>query len=126
MALPTKIEIAQSAKLKPIIEIAAGLGLSPDDIEMYGKYKAKIRLEVYTRNKNKPDGKLIIVTAITPTKFGEGKTTMSIGLAEALGKLGKKNIVVLRQPSLGLDQLPGGVEVKEAAIFRVQGEYFRF
>jgi len=101
MALPTKIEIAQSAKLKPITEIAAGLGLGPDDIEMYGKYKAKIRPEVYTRNKDKPDGKLIIVTAITPTKFGEGKTTMSIGLAEALGKLGKRNIVVLRQPSLG-------------------------
>ena len=101
MALPTKIEIAQSAKLRPITEIAANLGLSPDDIEMYGKYKAKIRPEVYTRNKDKPDGKLIIVTAITPTKFGEGKTTMSIGLAEALGKLGKRNIVVLRQPSLG-------------------------
>ena len=101
MALPTKIEIAQSAKLKPITEIAAGLGLGPDDIEMYGKYKAKIRPEVYKRNLDKPDGKLIIVTAITPTKFGEGKTTMSIGLAEALGKLGKRNIVVLRQPSLG-------------------------
>ena len=101
MALPSKIEIAQSAKLKPITEIAANLGLSPDDIEMYGKYKAKIRPEVYTRNKDKPDGKLIIVTAVTPTKFGEGKTTMSIGLAEALGKLGKRNIVVLRQPSLG-------------------------
>ncbi len=101
MTLPTKIEIAQSAKLKPITEIAANLGLSPDDIEMYGKYKAKIRPEVYLRNKDKPDGKLIIVTAVTPTKFGEGKTTMSIGLAEALGKLGKKNIVVLRQPSLG-------------------------
>ncbi|MGD0803004.1 MAG: formate--tetrahydrofolate ligase [Candidatus Bathyarchaeia archaeon] len=101
MALQTKIEIAQSAKLRPITEIAEGLGLSPDDIEMYGKYKAKIRPEVYLRNKDKPDGKLIIVTAITPTKFGEGKTTMSIGLAEALGKLGKRNIVVLRQPSLG-------------------------
>jgi formate--tetrahydrofolate ligase len=101
MALLTKIEIAQSAKLKPIAEIAASLGLTPDDIEMYGKYKAKIRPEVYQRNKDKPDGKLIIVTAITPTKFGEGKTTMSIGLAEALGKLGKKNIVVLRQPSMG-------------------------
>ena len=101
MALPTKIEIAQSAKLKPIAEIAASLGLTPDDIEMYGKYKAKIRPEVYQRNKDKPDGKLIIVTAITPTKFGEGKTTMSIGLAEALGKLGKQNIVVLRQPSMG-------------------------
>ncbi len=101
MAIPTKIEIAQSAKLKPITEIAATLGLTPDDIEPYGKYKAKISLDVYKRLKDKPDGKIIIVTAITPTKFGEGKTTMAIGLAEALGKLGKRNIVVLRQPSLG-------------------------
>ncbi|MCS7386028.1 MAG: formate--tetrahydrofolate ligase [archaeon GB-1867-005] len=90
-----------SCEMKPIIEIAKMLGLSEDDIELYGKYKAKIKLEVYERLKNKPDGKLIVVTAITPTKAGEGKTTVAIGLGEALGKLGKKNIVVLRQPSLG-------------------------
>ncbi|MCX6643159.1 MAG: formate--tetrahydrofolate ligase [Candidatus Bathyarchaeota archaeon] len=101
MAFPSNIEIAQSAKLKPIKEIAAELGLSEDDIELYGKHKAKISSEVLSRLGDKPDGKIIIVTAITPTKNGEGKTTMSIGLTEALCKLGKKSIVVLRQPSLG-------------------------
>ena len=101
MAIPPDIEIAQSAKLKPITEIASDLGLSEDDIEPYGKYKAKISLDVMKRLKDRPDGKLIIVTAVTPTKTGEGKTTMAIGLAQALGQLGKKNIVVLRQPSLG-------------------------
>jgi formate--tetrahydrofolate ligase len=101
MAIPPDIEIAQGAKLKPVSEIAAGLGLSADDIEPYGKYKAKISLDVYKRLKDKPDGKLIIVTAVTPTRTGEGKTTMAIGLAQALGHMGKKNIVVLRQPSLG-------------------------
>jgi formate--tetrahydrofolate ligase len=101
MAIPSDIEIAQKAKLKPITEIAAGLGLSVDDIEPYGKYKAKISLDVLKRLKDRPEGKLIIVTAVTPTKTGEGKTTMAIGLAQALGHLGKKNIVVLREPSLG-------------------------
>jgi formate--tetrahydrofolate ligase len=101
MAIPPDIEIAQSAKLKPITEIAASLGLAEDDIEPYGKYKAKIKPHVLTDRKGKPDGKLIIVSAVTPTKSGEGKTTMAVGLAQALGKLGKKNIVVLRQPSLG-------------------------
>lgn len=101
MAIPPDIEIAQSAKLKPIIEIAAALGLTEDDIELYGKYKAKINPSVLKNRKDKPDGKLIVVTAVTPTKSGEGKTTMAVGLAQALGQLGKKNIVVLRQPSLG-------------------------
>jgi len=101
MAIPSDIEIAQKAKLKPITEIATGLGLSVDDIEPYGKYKAKISLDVLKRLKDRPDGKLIIVTAVTPTKTGEGKTTMAIGLAQAFGHLGKKNIVVLREPSLG-------------------------
>ena len=101
MAIPPDIEIAQNAKLKPISEIAADLGLSEDDIEPYGKYKAKISLNVLKRLKDRPDGKLVIVTAVTPTRTGEGKTTMAIGLAQALGHLGKKNIVVLRQPSLG-------------------------
>jgi formate--tetrahydrofolate ligase len=100
MAIPPDIEIAQSAKLKPITEIAASLGLAEDDIEPYGKYKAKIKPHVLIDRKGKPDGKLIIVSAVTPTKSGEGKTTMAVGLAQALGKLGKKNIVVLRQPSL--------------------------
>ena len=95
------IEIAQKANLKPISEIANGLSLSDEDIESYGKYKAKIKLEVLDRLKDKPDGKLILVSAITPTRSGEGKTTMTIGLGQALGKLGIKNLVVLRQPSLG-------------------------
>ncbi|MGD2200458.1 MAG: formate--tetrahydrofolate ligase [Candidatus Bathyarchaeota archaeon] len=98
--MPPDIEIAQGAKLKPITEIAAGLGLSEDDIEPYGKYKAKINLNVTKRLKDRPDGKIIVVTAITPTRSGEGKTTMSIGLAQAFGQLNKKNIVVLRQASL--------------------------
>ncbi|MHA2407446.1 MAG: formate--tetrahydrofolate ligase [Candidatus Ranarchaeia archaeon] len=99
--MPSDIEIAQSAKLKPITEIAKDLGLSVDDIEQYGKYKAKVLPEVYQRLKDKPDGKLIVVSAIVPTKTGEGKTTMSVGLALAMHKLNKRNIVVLRQPSLG-------------------------
>jgi formate--tetrahydrofolate ligase len=101
MAIPPDIEIAQSAELKPITEIAADLDLLEDDIEPYGKYKAKISLDVVKRLKDKSDGKLIVVTAITPTKTGEGKTTMAVGLAQALGHIGEKNIVVLRQPSLG-------------------------
>ncbi len=101
MVIPPDIEIAQSAKLKPITEIAAALGLNEDDIEPYGKYKAKINPSVLKDRKGKPDGKLIAVTAVTPTKSGEGKTTMAVGLAQALDQLGKKNIVVLRQPSLG-------------------------
>lgn len=101
MVIPPDIEIAQSAKLKPITEIASSLGLGEDDIELYGKYKAKIKAHVLKDRKDGPDGKLILVTAVTPTKSGEGKTTMAVGLAQALGQLGKKNIVVLRQPSLG-------------------------
>jgi formate--tetrahydrofolate ligase len=101
MVIPPDIEIAQNAKLKPIVEIAAGLGLNEDDIELYGKYKAKINPSVLQERKDQPDGKLIVVTAITPTKTGEGKTTMAVGLAQALGQLNKDNIVVLRQPSLG-------------------------
>ena len=101
MAIPPDIEIAQAANMKHINEIAANLGLTEDDIEQYGKYKAKILPHVLKDRQDKPDGKLIVVTAVTPTKNGEGKTTMAVGLAEALGQLGKKNIVVLRQPSLG-------------------------
>lgn len=101
MAIPPDIEIAQAANMKHIKEIAANLGLTEDDIEQYGKYKAKILPHVLKDRQDKPDGKLIVVTAVTPTKNGEGKTTMAVGLAEALGQLGKKNIVVLRQPSLG-------------------------
>ena len=101
MAIPPDIEIAQSANMKHISEIAESLGLTGDDIELYGKYKAKILPHVFKEREGRPDGKLIIVTAVTPTKSGEGKTTMAVGLAQALGRIGKKNIVVLRQPSMG-------------------------
>jgi len=94
------IEIAQAAKIKPIIKIADKLGIPHDELEMYGKYKAKIPLHFINEEKIK-NAKLILVTAITPTPAGEGKTTTSIGLAQALNRLGKKTTVVLREPSLG-------------------------
>ncbi|TAK36524.1 MAG: formate--tetrahydrofolate ligase [Chloroflexota bacterium] len=101
MAVPSDLEIAQAAKLKHIREIAEGLGLTEDDFEYYGKYKAKINLEVLDRLKDKPNGKYIDVTAITPTPLGEGKTTTTVGLGMAMEKLGKRSIIVIRQPSLG-------------------------
>ncbi|MBP5152522.1 MAG: formate--tetrahydrofolate ligase [Lachnospiraceae bacterium] len=99
--MKSDIEIAQEAKLKPITEVAALAGITEDDLELYGKYKAKISDEWYEKNKNNKDGKLILVTAINPTPAGEGKTTTSIGLAQAMNKLGKKCVVALREPSLG-------------------------
>ena len=95
------IEIAQSVTPKPIEEIAAGLDLSGDDLELYGKYKAKISLPAVRRMAGRPDGKLILVTAITPTPAGEGKTTTTVGLGDALRRLGKKTVLALREPSLG-------------------------
>ena len=95
------VEIARSVKLNKITEIAEKIGLSEDEIECYGKYKAKIPLDIYQKNKDKKDGKLILVTAINPTPLGEGKTTVSIGLADALRKIGKKSVATLREPSLG-------------------------
>ena len=95
------IEIARNTKLKNINEIAKKIGINEDDIENYGKYKAKISNNVYKENKNKENGKLVLVTAINPTPLGEGKTTISIGLADALRKIGKKSILALREPSLG-------------------------
>ena len=97
----TDVEIAQSAKMKPISEIAKKVGLEDDDLELYGKYKAKIALEAINRLENNPDGKLILVTAINPTPAGECKTTTMIGLSQALNKLGKKSVVAMREPSLG-------------------------
>lgn len=97
----TDIEIARRAKKKPISEIASGLGIMENELESYGRYKAKISLEAYNRLEEKANGKLILVTAITPTPAGEGKTTISVGLADGLSKLGKKAIVALREPSLG-------------------------
>jgi len=95
------LEIAQKAKLKDIREIATNLGLNEDDLELYGKYKAKVKLEVLDRFKDKPNGKYIDVTAITPTPLGEGKTVTTIGLSQALGEIGKNVCTCIRQPSLG-------------------------
>ncbi|MBR1734084.1 MAG: formate--tetrahydrofolate ligase, partial [Alphaproteobacteria bacterium] len=99
--MKTSVEIAQECKLQPIYKIAEKLNLSADDIESYGKYKAKIANHVWERIKNNPNGKLILVTAINPTPAGEGKTTTSIGLADAFRKIGKKSILALREPSIG-------------------------
>jgi len=103
--VPSDIEIAQSAQMRPIREIAHGLGLSDDDIEPYGKYKAKISLDVQRRLQDRPNGKLILVTAISPTPAGEGKSTTTVGLGQALGLhlqgSGKKAMICLREPSLG-------------------------
>ncbi len=97
----TDIEIAKSVELKRITEIAKNLGIEEEEIEQYGKYKAKISSEVYEKRKNKENGKLILVTAINPTPLGEGKTTISIAVADGLSKIGKKSILALREPSLG-------------------------
>ena len=99
--MKSDVEIAQDAKMEPIGVIAEKLGLSADDLELYGKYKAKISAAAIERFKNNPDGKLILVTAINPTPAGEGKTTTSVGLADALSRRGKKTVVCLREPSLG-------------------------
>ena len=99
--MKSDIEIAQEALLEPITSVAAGLGIDVDDLELYGKYKAKISDEYMNRISQNPDGKLILVTAINPTPAGEGKTTTSVGLGQAFGKLGKKAIIALREPSLG-------------------------
>lgn len=97
----TDVQIAQEAKMMPIKDVAARLGLLEDDLELYGKYKAKIHLDVLDRLKDKPDGKLILVTAINPTAAGEGKTTTNVGLSMGLNKIGKKTFTALREPSLG-------------------------
>ena len=97
----TDIEIAQQAKLKPVAEIAAGLGIREEELEPYGRYKAKLNEALFQRMKDKPDGKLILVTAINPTPAGEGKTTTTAGLGEAMAKIGKKAVIALREPSLG-------------------------
>lgn len=97
----TDIEIAQQANMKKIGEIAKGLSIEEDDIEYYGHYKAKLSEELFKKLENKPDGKLILVTAINPTPAGEGKTTVSVGLAEAMGRIGKNAVLALRELSLG-------------------------
>ena len=99
--MKTDIEIAQEAVMQPIKEVAASYGIGEDDLELYGKYKAKLSDELWEKVKGRPDGKLVLVTAINPTPAGEGKTTITVGLGEALGKMGKNAIIALREPSLG-------------------------
>ena len=99
--MKSDIQIAQEATMLPIKEVAASIGIEEDDLELYGKYKAKISDELIEKSKNNPDGKWILVTAINPTPAGEGKTTTSVGLGQAFGKLGKKALIALREPSLG-------------------------
>ncbi len=98
MSVPSDIDIAQAATMRPIIDVAAEIGLTPDDIDLYGKYKAKVALELTTRPAK---GKLVVVTAINPTAAGEGKTTTSVGLAQALRKIGTNAVLCIREPSLG-------------------------
>ncbi len=99
--VPSDIEIAQQAKMRPIAELAQEWGILEDELELYGKYKAKITPEAYGRLQDKPDGKLVLVTAITPTPAGEGKSTTTVGLGQALNKIGKRAVIALREPSLG-------------------------
>ncbi|NLA91521.1 MAG: formate--tetrahydrofolate ligase, partial [Synergistaceae bacterium] len=101
MTVPSDIEIAQGAKLRPIVGIAEKLGIKAEELELYGNYKAKVSNKVWERVKDNKDGKLILVTAITPTPAGEGKTTVTVGLAQGLDKLGQKVSFAVREPSLG-------------------------
>ena len=99
--MKSDIQIAQEAKMEPIKNIAEKLGLCEDDVEYYGKYKCKISLDVYDKVKDNKDGKLVLVTAINPTPAGEGKSTVTVGLGQALNKMGKNAVIALREPSLG-------------------------
>lgn len=99
--MPSDIEIAQQAKLLPIKDVASQIGIKEDELEFYGKYKAKLSDELAERLKDNPDGKLVLVTAINPTPAGEGKTTITAGLGQAMAKIGKKAVIALREPSLG-------------------------
>ncbi|MBP5463470.1 MAG: formate--tetrahydrofolate ligase, partial [Lachnospiraceae bacterium] len=99
--MKTDIQIAQEAKMQPIWEVAKKLDIDMDDLELYGKYKAKLSYDFLYSLEGRPQGKLVLVMAINPTPAGEGKTTTTVGLGEALGKLGKKAVIALREPSLG-------------------------
>src|SRR5437016_9595072 len=98
---PSSLEIAQEAMLLPIAEVAAAAGLEGDEVDLYGRFKAKVSLSVLERLAGRPDARLVCVTAITPTKFGEGKTTTSVSLTQGLGAIGKKPVLCLREASLG-------------------------
>jgi len=100
-SIPSDIEISQNAEIQPILSFAKSIGLDEDDLDLYGKYKAKVHLDVLEKFKDRPQGKYIDVTCITPTPLGEGKTVTSVGLTQGLGKIGKKSMICIRQPSLG-------------------------
>ena len=99
--MKSDLQIAQEAKLKPITEIAASIGIREDELDLYGKYKAKVSPDILKRLQDRPQGKYIVVTAVTPTPLGEGKTVTSIGLGQGLAKIGKNVINTLREPSMG-------------------------
>ena len=99
--MKTDIEIAQSVDLQPIADVVKKVGIDYDNLELYGKYKAKLSFDKIQELQKKPVGKLILVTAINPTPAGEGKSTITIGLADALSKIGKKTMIAIREPSLG-------------------------
>ena len=99
--MKTDIEIAQEAVMEPITKVAESIGIEADDLELYGKYKAKLSEEFLRKIQDRPNGKLILVTAINPTPAGEGKTTTTVGMGEAFGRMGKKAVIALREPSLG-------------------------
>ncbi|MBP2649270.1 MAG: Formate--tetrahydrofolate ligase [Firmicutes bacterium] len=99
--MKSDVEIAQAANMLPVMNVATQLGLTEDDLELYGKYKAKVSLKVWDKIKDRPNGKLVLVTAINPTPAGEGKTTTTVGLGDAFHRLGKKTVIALREPSLG-------------------------
>ena len=99
--VPSDIEIAQEAEMRPIVEVAKDLGLSEEDLDLYGKYKAKVHLDVLDKFADRPQGKYIDVTAITPTPLGEGKTVTTIGVSQGLHYIGKNVMTCIRQPSQG-------------------------
>ena len=99
--MKTDIQIAQEAQMAHIRDVAKTAGIEEEELEFYGKYKAKLSEELWNRVKERPDGKLVLVTAINPTPAGEGKTTITVGLGQAMTKLGKKAMIALREPSLG-------------------------
>ena len=99
--MKTDIQIAQEAVMEPILKVAEGLHMEADDLELYGKYKAKISDSYLKRIEGNPDGKLVLVTAVNPTPAGEGKTTVTVGLGQAFCRLGKNTVIALREPSLG-------------------------
>jgi formate--tetrahydrofolate ligase len=101
VAVPSDIDIAQRAALLPIAEVAAGLGIPPEALDRYGRFKAKLSMDFISSLASRPDGRLILVSAMSPTPAGEGKTTTTVGLGDALNRIGRKTVICLREPSLG-------------------------